>query len=265
MAYTAEESIAKFGTPKYAGWNEPEASGDFQATGQKTQPGISGQYQQSPQEIAQEYAQSIVDAQKKEIERETKWIEQYTSDNPFVFDEALARESATAEYEPYYTEVLQDYLGRMDLKRESLQSDVDLLKSMQEYDTGARTRAYNMAVAGAEEGYAGSGMFFSGIKQRGLGQREVEYQAESDIQGQKYDRQFGGYESQKKLYDLEEAERRRDIERQQQESVESGVLTREKEARTQYNVPFEQSYYRQFPTGTGNTLKGYTVPEYYRY
>lgn len=261
--YTAEKSMAKFGTSKYAGWKEPEASNDFQATGGKG--GSQERGGEGEGQTAQEYADAIISAQQQSIDRETKFLEQYTKDNPFIFDETLARESATAEYEPYYTELLDDYLNKMDIRRESLQADVDLLKELKQYDTASRTRAYQMAVSGAEEGYAGSGMFFSGIRRRGVGQRTVEYKAGQAEQEARYGGQFEGYERQKQLYDLEQKEKERDIEREQKAAIESGVLTRKKESLAQYYTPLEQSYYRQFPTGTGNTLKGYTIPEYYRY
>ena len=169
----------------------------------------------------------------------------------------------------------------MEKKRETLQSDVDLLKTLREYDTGARTRAYQMAVAGAEEGYTGQGMFFSGLRKRGVGQRTVEYKQGLEEQGERYGHQADDYARQKQLYDVEEEQKRRDVfggdeslgglakygDRggEYQTALEGGILQRGREAKTQYNVPLEQSYYRQFPSSSGGMLKGYTIPDYASY
>lgn len=266
MGLSREESISKYGTERYTGWNEPEAGYDAKALGYTADGGIEsgGGETKSPEQIAQDYANSIVDAQKKTIEEETKFLEQYTADNPFVFDEELARKSATAEYQPYYTELLDDYLQGINLKRESLQADVDLLGKMKSFDLGQRTRAYERAISAAGDGWAGKGMFFSGLRARGLGEKEVEYKAEQGISEERFATQADKQRLQGEVFDVQETQQRRDVGREQQVAIEGGILGREREAITQYQVPLEQSYYRRFPSGTGSPLRGYTVPEYYR-
>lgn len=212
----------------------------------------------------QDYAQAIIDAQKQQIQKETSFLDQYTKTNPFVFDEELARKSATAEYEPYYSELLQDYLSTVNLKRQNIQDETTLLNTMRNLDSNKRTREYTMAVDSAEKGYAGKGMFFSGIKSRGTGLLGVEYNAGQQGATAQYNTQSANLGRQTTALNLDESMKKRDVGREQQEQIEGGILTRKKEAMANYYVPLEQAYYRQFPSGSGGTLKGYTVPEYYR-
>lgn len=215
--------------------------------------------------VAEIEAQKILDAQKKVIDEEKKFIEKYKQDNPFVFDEELARQSATAEYEPYYSELLQDYLGQTESQRQTVQDEQKLAQDLYKLDTSARSRAYERAIGEAERGFAGSGLFFSGIKERTTGQQEVEYGSESQRASGQYGTQQAGFE--RTLGDIGTAEQQktRDIGREQQASIESGVLKRESEAEKGYYTPLIQSYYRQFPTSSGNVLQGYVVPDYLQF
>lgn len=217
-----------------------------------------------PQQIAQDFAANLIKAQEETIKRETSFLDQYTASNPFVFDEELARKSATAEYAPYYSELLDDYNKNIDMQRQTTRGEANLLTTLQKLDTGARTRAYDRAINKAEEGFAGQGLFFSGIKQKATGEMGVENQAEQQGQDARYGEQQAGLNRTLQGYDIAESQKARDVGRDQQYAVEGGILQRQREAQSQYYTPLEQSYYRQFPTGSGGTLKGYTVPEYYR-
>lgn len=252
MSYTADQSLAKYGTPKYAGWNEPEAGYDFAATGGGAKAGGGN------------FVDNLLKAQEEQIKRETSFLEDYVKKNPFVFDEALARKSATAEYQPYYTELLQDYVADLDKQRETTRGEANLLTTLKKIDTGARSREYQLATDRANEGYAGSGMFFSGIRQKATGLEEIGYKEGVTGSEARFGQQEQGLQNQLGQYDIAQQRKTRDIGREQDYAVEGGILTRKKEAQSQYYTPLEQSYYRQFPTGSGNTLKGYTVPEYFR-
>lgn len=199
---------------------------------------------------AEEVANEVIAAAQKEIDAEISFLDQYKADNPFAFDEELARKSAQQQYSPYYTELLDDYIGNVGIKRDTLESDKALLKALrtsQEGTSGEATRSYDRAVAQASEGFSGQGMFYSGIKKRALGAGEV--QREKQIQGVATD----------------VLQQKRDIGREEEASIEGGILQRKGEAITQYNVPFEQAYKRRFPTGTGTSMEGYTIPEYSRF
>ncbi len=210
----------------------------------------------------EQFADNLIKEQQKLIKEQTSFLEQYTKNNPFVFDEELARQSATQEYEPYYQELLSDYVQNVEQQRTSIQDDRKLQQELKAFEEGAATRDLMRAVSQAEEGYAGAGMFFSGNKARAVGERQVE----SQIAGEKRDTLYNAGETarqrQEQGLDIEEQRRRRDIAREQESAIEGGILQRESEAIKQYNVPFVQAYNRRFDPGS---ISGYMVPEGLRY
>lgn len=248
----------------YPGWREAEARADWNLHGQQKWKDYQNRIN-PPAKTAEQYADELIKTQQDQIKRETEYLEQYVKDNPFVFDEELARKSATEEYSPYYTELLKDYVADLDTQRATTRDEVKLLGTLKELDMGARTRSYDLAVNKAQEGFAGQGMFFSGIKERTEGLQEVENKADVAGAEARYGAQERGLTRQLEGYDVSQERKTRDLGREEQYAIEGGILQRKQEKETQYRVPLEQSYYRQFPSSSGGALKGYTVPEYFRY
>ena len=196
------------------------------------------------QQFADQYAKSLEEMWGKE----TSWIERNIEQNPFAFDEELAKRSATAEYEPYYSELLDDYLADVGVKRETLEDEQRLLKALRTTPTGTAGefgRSYERAVAQAEQGFAGRGMFFSGIKKRALGGAEVEREA--------------GIREMATGALREE----RGVERQQEQAIAGGLETRRGEKLREYWIPRMQEYKREFPTG--GRLEGYLPEQFLMY
>lgn len=215
-------------------------------------------------QLAKEYADQYTKATQAEIDREKKFVEEQLGSNPFAFDEQLAKESATAEYQPYYSELLQDYLGGVDLKRATVQDERQLAQDLYKLDTSARSRAYDRAVGQAEQGFAGQGLFYSGIKERTTGQQQVEYKSETEKAADQYGTGQAGYNRQLEGYGMEEAQQRRNIGREQETAVQSGILQRREEALKPYLSNIEQVYQRQFP-GSTRTANQYLPSDYLRY
>lgn len=213
---------------------------------------------------SESYTSNLLKSIQEEIDKQTSYLEKYTSENPFVFDEELARQSAEEEYVPYYTELLEDYVSSIDLKRESVEDDKALQTELKAYDDAKTSREYTKAVAQAEQGFAGSGMFFSGIKKRGLGEMEVERGASQERSNALYDYNQRGLDRQTQALDLEQSQKERDIQREQEAAVEGGILTRQGEQEKAYYNTMQQSYNRKFPTSS-NVLAGYVPSEYLRY
>lgn len=220
-------------------------------------------YGSSEDNFVKTWVDSIINPGAEQREREREFIDKYSAENPFAFDEELARQSATAEYEPYYTELLQDYLGDIDLKRQTVQDDQTLLDEMKSYQEGKISREYEQAVGQAEKGFAGQGLFFSGIKDKNLGRGEVEKVAGKEIRDTQYGMQERGLDRQLTGLDTQEQRGERDIGREQQYSIEGGILQRENEALKQRYSGLESAYLRQFGSGA-NPLGGYVLPDYYR-
>lgn len=216
------------------------------------------------QSTPEDFIETIFQGVEGRIKDETSFIEQYTEDNPFVFDEVLAKDSATAEYSPYYQELLEDYLGEIDLKRETVQDDRKLTQELFEFDTRAETRDYQRAVRKAEQGYSDRGLYFSGQRETTTGELKTEF-GESRGRGESvYGARERGFGRQEKALDMGESRQRRDIGREEESAIEGGVLQRRGEAISQYNVPLVQSYSRRFPSSTSPALQGYLVPNEFR-
>jgi hypothetical protein len=200
------------------------------------------------------------------IKEQSSYLSKYVKKNPFVFDEALAEKSAKAEYEPYYTELLQDYIKGIDLSKQTIQTEKKLQAELQTYETGKRSREYTQAIAKAEEGFAGAGLFFSGIKNRALGEQDVEKQAGDEYLKAGYTAKAEGFSTQTQALDLQQQQKQRDLEREQEASIEGGILQRKEEAAKPYWSNVIMDYARKFPTSSGNSvLAGYVPSEYMRY
>ena len=191
------------------------------------------------------------------VKAQKDMVAQYSKNNPFAFDEALAKKSATAEYKPYYTELLNDYLDNMALKRKTVEDDKKLLTEMNAYEVGKASREYQQAVGAAEQGFADSGMFYSGIKKKAMGQGEVGYNANTQAREDQFGNNMSGLENTLAGYDLNQKQTQRDIQRQQETAIEQGILQRKQEAIKSYSTPVMQSFSRIANPGS---MAGYTVP-----
>lgn len=256
------QDLVNMGYYGYRGWGDTEALADFRATGGKGKGGPSSQSSSSGG--GQNFANSFVDTIKKQVEDETKFLASYTKDNPFVFDEALAKESSRAQYEPYYSELLNDYLADVDTKRATIQDERKLAQDLYKLDTAQRTRDYDRAIGQAEEGFVGQGMFFSGIKERTLGQAEVDKGAQDEGRELTRSARETGYDRELGVLDTGAFRRTRDVGREQQAAVEGGILQRQDEQQKAYQGNMLSAYQRAFPTSS-NALAGYTIPNYLRY
>lgn len=216
-----------------------------------------------PQEKTVE--QMLGEITKKTAKEEKKYIESYLKKNPFAFDENLARESSTAQYDPYYSEILNDYLSDIETKRSTVQDQKKLAQEMYRYDVGAKSRDYANAVAKTEEGFAGSGLYFSGAKERALGQQEVENKDMTEQDKLQYDYGQTQYGRQETALDTDAQRKGRDVERDKTAAIESGILQRQGEAQKAYYSPLVSSYYRKFPSSSNSILSGYLPEEYLRY
>lgn len=210
------------------------------------------------------FAEQMTKALKEKIDAETKWVDKYISENPFVFDEELAKRSATAEYQPYYTELLDDYIQDVNKQRQTVQGEQKLLGQLKQLDTGARSRAYQYALENANEGYAGKGLFSSGMRARDIGKQEIEYKAGAKEAEGRYGAQEQRLESTLEGYQTDEERKIRDVGREQQVAVTGGIEQRRGEALKPYLSSYEQAYKRQFQPGS-MTSTDYLPSSYLRY
>lgn len=261
MALTKEQSISQYGTEAYTGWQPLEASNDAREHPEK----LNTYRADTSTQTAEQSADAILKASQEEVKQEIGYLDKYTTENPFVFDEEFARQAETQTFEPYYATLLDEYTRDINLKKENVQDEQKLLQDLYRLDSATRSRAYEKGVRSAAEGYAGKGLFFSGDRLRDAGERSVEYLSAEERAKLNLEGQQRGLGRQGEALNIEEEVKQRQLKEQKAEAISGGIETRRKEAEVGYYTPLVQSYYRRFPTTSGNTLAGYVQPDYLRY
>lgn len=183
----------------------------------------------------------------------------YDQVNPFSFDEALARQASTAEYTPYYGEQLTDYVSNIQKTKsrstEDLKSTLSFLSATKDYFVGNERKLLDRAIDTTNKGYAGRGLFFSGAREKDIKQMQTDteqgvseylrgYQYKTDTANLDVNRQMSDLETQQKQYT-------RDIGRQKDYAIETGVSQRKQEATSDYETGrskyYEDWYYNNYP------------------
>ena len=222
--------------------------------------GGSSNQGQTPEQIAQD----VIDAAQEKIDLEIGWLENYTTENPYVFDEEFARLSATEQYSKHYSDLINEYITGVELQRDTLQDEKKLLQTLYDLGEAKRGRTYDRAVRGAGEGFFGKGMFFSGLRKASQGELRVEEKEAETESDARYDSGQERYRIQSESLDLDEQTKMREIDYEQSEAISQGVKTREHEALVGYNQPLVTAYNQTFPNATTPTA-GYTIPDYLQY
>jgi hypothetical protein len=238
MALSQQDSLNKYGTVAYTGWGEVEAQADWNSKHSSSTNTPTG----GADSILQQAVNSFLPLVQK--------VAPYESANPFSFDEALARQASTAEYAPYYKELLTDYTSNVERTKsrsaEDLKTTLEQLNAGKEYYTGVQRRALDTAVRNTNEGYAGRGLFFSGVRGRDV----KELQTENQAQVGNYLSNYGYNTAQAKTSEQRTGENldtalsqyTRDQNRAEKAAIEGGVLQRKGEALNEYGIK-EKNYY----------------------
>lgn len=151
----------------------------------------------------EEAAQAAIDAQMGVLDKTFgeafRKMERFEEENPFNFDEELARASAAERFDPYYDAELKDFMTGVTRERERSQQDEERLRreltaSTESY-LGRTRRQLDQALESSREGFAGAGLFFSGKRLR----REGEIGVEAEAGTRDYLRQQGIREEESQL------------------------------------------------------------------
>lgn len=238
---TADEIKSAY--PGYASWNDPNAIvADFNATGGA---GKGGGYSSGADSILSSAVNSFLPLVQN--------VKPYA---PFSFDEALAKEASTAEYAPYYKELLTDYTSNVERTKsrsaEDLKSTLEQLSAGKEYYTGVQRRALDTATRNTNEGYAGNGLFFSGVRQRDVKELQTENEAAVGNYLGTYKYNVGQAETGNKRtienQDTALAQYKRDTGREETYAIKGGVLQRKNEALQEYNIKKTNYYENAYGT-----------------
>jgi hypothetical protein len=223
----------------YQGWSDAAAAADYAATGGAGKGSFSGGSSGDP---ASQYINAAVSAVQKP--------KPYSEVSPFSFDEALAKEAATAEYAPYYTRLLTDYTSDVERTKsrssEDMKTTIEQLNAGKEYYTGVQRRALDTSMRQTNEGYAGNGLFFSGVRQRDIKELQTEHQAsmENYLGSYKYNVNQAELGNKRTTEDQSTAlsHYSRDTEEAKRAAIEANVLQRKNEALTEYGIK-QADYY----------------------
>jgi len=130
--------------------------------------------------------QQSIAAYTKQLDEYNKKYNQYTSNNPFVFDEVLKEESAKVKerLDPYYTQTLGDYLQGVETqRRRSLQDERTLLSELQRNTdtyTGNERQQLEDAIDKSQQGFADAGVYDSGARLREEGRIKADSNERTD-------------------------------------------------------------------------------------
>ena len=193
---------------------------------------------------------SVEDYIKAVTELLPKPKEDYETVHPFSFDETLARLASEAEYTPYYSELLGDYLKQVQTTRERALTDktraLTELEAAKESYMKTEGINWQKLLKDTEQGFATRGLWWSGEREKGVGEKtELRGTAlENYLRGVGYQRTGLETTATRTLEDLarEEAQRKRDVVRQQEEAITGGVQQRKREVLEEYEIG-RQKYY----------------------
>ncbi len=127
--------------------------------------------------FADQILQAVADPLQAEIESWWKRLDEYDKNNPFAFDEALAKASSQERLNPYYDATMNEFM--QGIRASSTRSVENMTRTIGELNVDASKLSEKErlntqeAIRASEEGFAGSGLFFSGKRQRGTGLQEV--------------------------------------------------------------------------------------------
>lgn len=174
----------------------------------------------------------------------------YTDVNPFYFDEENAKELATAEFSPYYDELLSDYMHDVDTTKTRLQNDngkiLSELNSQKDYFIKEQGTNLERVIRGIKEGYEGAGLYFSGNRNRDIKETQADVQGgiEDYMRQSKYKKEGYNTDLSRNIEDIDLAANRytRDIGREKETAITGQVNTMEGEELDQY-LQGAQTYY----------------------
>jgi len=172
----------------------------------------SQQDSNDPVNIIDPVRQSVLEIMKPREEAGKKY-NQFMEDNPFEFDEALARASAEERFDPFYEAELRDFEEGINRQRGRTVQDEERLRkeltTQTENYVGRAKRELDDALQSSREGFAGAGLFFSGQRLKREGRTELESgeQVGDFVRGQDIRREESGLRQTRTFEDIGSKER----------------------------------------------------------
>ena len=141
---------------------------------------------------ADSFLQQLIEEQKAEFDKLAKLDKDFQANNPFSFDELLAKASAEERFNPYYEAELKDFTQGIERQKQSAEGSMKLLTDLNRIQVGQDKRNLDDAISAAEEGFAGAGLYNSGAKERGVGQTLISGQDTANTRSLNYNEALAG-------------------------------------------------------------------------
>ena len=253
QSLTREEAISLYGTEAATGWGKAAADQNFKPAASSGGSGGGFSFDVptfDPNSIPVSQPDPYFATQSVNIDDYIKAIqdtlpappEEYMKANPFYFDEQAARDVSTAEFAPYYNEILQDYLGEIKTTSEKNRGDatrmlMDLDKQKQLFIQNNGSE-FDRTIRGIKEGYSGKGLYFSGENTRT--QNEAGADNTNKLEGylNTYQNKTGQVRSDEAFTQnqltTQATNKSRDINRQKTSDIYGGINTQKNEAIDEY-------------------------------
>lgn len=193
---------------------------------------------------AEDLLKSFMDPIMKEYHDYEKRQVEFDTENPWAFDEAQARESSREIVDPYYDQLLSEFIEGVSLQRkQGVTQERQLLESLsreKEYETGEFRQKVEDAINTTEQGFEQRGLFASGLRETATGKIEAERNIRERRANELYgERETGIKTDTRSLLDrlgLGEGIRRRELATGRREEVETGVEKRRRESEQQHEI-----------------------------
>lgn len=141
----------------------------------------------NPTNITNDFISSLVNPIFEELKQFEQRVKDFGLEGPFAFDEAQARAVAEQTSDPYYDQILKEFVSGVDMKRKQGQDqERELLANLtreKEYEKGEARKNIEDAISSTEQGFESRGLFDSGLRRRAVGRIE----GEGNLQGQRAD------------------------------------------------------------------------------
>jgi hypothetical protein len=191
-----------------------------------------------------DFIKALVEPIIKELGDFEQRVKDFGLEGPFAFDEALAREGSKEIVDPFYDELLDEFISGVQVeRRQGAGRERQLLENLsveKEFETGDFRRKVEDAIDTTRQGFETKGLFASGLRRRAEGRAEAAGRVgERALEAEFGQRKTGIKTDQQNLLErlgIRERVGRRQIGTERREEIESGVEARRREQAQQTEV-----------------------------
>lgn len=225
------------------------------SSGQTTQKTSTAPATKSAEELIREQEERT----KKLIQEQFDFLKGYLEKNPFAFDEALVREASSEKYRGYYEEVLQDFVEPLQDKITRSTEDqtriLDELVRRRDLGETQKLREIEEGLEKSRQGFAGRGLFGSGLEKRATGVEEIKgnENLQDFLAKSKFEEDTTSIAGQRERADFQTdiEKKQRDVFGQGREydtAVAKEVQEQKKTQAAKYSISAEEAYRSRFGT-----------------